>query len=65
MYLREKTGSEFIQILPAAVYHVYRMSTKMGKENNWGTRDGGRVTTASAGEMYRAATNVNEARKAL
>ncbi len=35
-YLREKTGSEFIQILPAAVYHVYRMSTKMGKENNWG-----------------------------
>ena len=48
---REKTGSKFIQILPASVYHVYRMSTQMGKENSWGTRDGGGVTAVPAGEM--------------
>ncbi len=32
----EKTGSEFIQILPAAVYHV--LSTKMEKENKLGDK---------------------------
>ena len=27
------------------------MSTKVGKENSWGTRDGGKAEAAPAGEM--------------
>ena len=41
----------FALIFPAPVYHVYRMSTQMGKENSWGTRDRRKAATASAVEM--------------
>ena len=55
--MQDGEDSNFVQrrwrfrFFPAAVYHVYRMSTQMGKENSWGTRDRRKAATASAGEM--------------